>query len=135
MIHFDLNWWAVAAAVVVNMVVGAAWYSKMLFGNMWAKIQNKKMEDMTGSGGMGYGVTTLAAIVQAFVFANVIIFAGANTALGGLKIGLLVWLGFAAATSVSDYVFSQRPMKLWALNQGYYLVVLAINGMILASWR
>ena len=33
----DINWWAVLAAAVINMVIGAIWYSPSGFGKPWMK--------------------------------------------------------------------------------------------------
>jgi hypothetical protein len=135
MVELNLNWWAVLFAAVVNMVVGALWYSPALFGNQWVKLLGKKMKDMGKNAGQAYGITTVAALVQTFILALLVHNLGASTASDGAALGLLLWLGVAATTSISDYVFSGRPLMLWALNQGYYLVVLMANGAILAVWQ
>jgi hypothetical protein len=62
----DINWIAVIVAAVVNMVVGALWYSPQLFGKQWAKVLGKKVSDM-GSANTGYAVTTIGALIQAWV--------------------------------------------------------------------
>jgi Na+-transporting NADH:ubiquinone oxidoreductase subunit NqrE len=135
MLSFDVHWWAVLAAVVVSMALGSLWYSKLLFGEMWMHGIGKKMEDMRGNGGPGYAYTTLAALVQAFVLANLVRDTGSTTALDGLTLGLMVWLGFVVASTLSETVFAARPWRNWQINIGFYLVVLAINGVILAVWR
>jgi hypothetical protein len=135
-VELNLNWWAVLFATVLNMVIGALWYSPVLFGKSWAKLLGKKMKDMGGeNAGKAYGLTTAAALVQTFILAVIVSNLGASSTSDGAALGLLLWLGFAATTSISDYVFSSRPLLLWVLNQGYYLVVLMANGAILAIWH
>lgn len=130
----DINIWAVIVAAVVNMVVGYVWYSKALFASEWAKAVGKKMEDMSG-GGSGYALTMVGSLVQAWILGVLVHWRGADTALLGAKVGLLAWLGFVATTYATSYVFESRPKKLYYINVGYFLVVLVINGAILAVWQ
>ncbi len=50
-------------------------------------------------------------------------------------LGFAVWLGFNLFVSAGDTIFSGRPMAVGKINSGYYLVVLLINGALLAAWR
>jgi hypothetical protein len=134
MTSVDVNWWAVIAAAVVNMAVGAAWYSPQLFGKQWAKVLGKKMDDM-GDANIGYAVTTIGALVQAWIFVHFIRYAGALTFARGAMIGFWLWLAFVAMVMATNIVFEGRSWKLWQINAGYFLVVLVINGGLLAAWR
>jgi hypothetical protein len=133
MVELNINWWAVVLAAVLNMVVGSLWYSPVLFGKYWQKLVGKKM-DMSKPG-KAYGITTAAALLQTFILAVIISNIGAHSTSDGAALGLLLWAGFAATTSISDYLFTGRRLLLWGINQGYYLVVLMANGAILAIWH
>ncbi len=44
----DINYWAVLVAAVVSMVIGALWYSPVLFGKLWMKysgLSDKKLAE------------------------------------------------------------------------------------------
>lgn len=129
----DINWVAVIVAAGINMLVGAIWYSKSLFAKPWAKETGRKMEDM-GNGTPGYAIATVGALLQAYILAHFVSFAKADTFSEGFVTGLWLWLGFVAVTSAVHQVFEQRSWKLWKINAGYFLVVLAINGGLLAIW-
>jgi len=130
----DINIWAVLVAAVVNMVVGAFWYSKSMFGKEWAKVVGRKLEEM-GSGGKGYAVATAGALIQAYVLAHFVQYAGATSFWDGLVTGAWLWLGFVAVVIAVNMVFEGRSWALWKINAGYFLVVLLINGGLLAAWR
>ena len=130
-----VNYWAVLVAAVVNMVVGALWYSPMLFSKPWSKLTGKSMEDMQKNAGVGYSVTTVGALVQSFILVNLVKDLGVTTLGKGLELGLVLWLAFVAATTVADTVFAGRSWKLWQINTGYFLVVLLINGALLSVWH
>jgi len=130
----DVHWLAVIVAAVVNMVVGAVWYSKGLFGKEWAKVTGRKLEEMSG-GGMGYGVAAVGALLQSWILAHFIVYAGDDTFWRGLVTGFWLWVAFVAVVGAVNIVFEGRSWALWKINTGYFLVVLLINGGLLAAWR
>ena len=130
----DLNYMAIVAAAVVNMVVGAVWYSPALFAKQWAALTGRKMNEM-GNGAQGYVLTAIGALVQAWILSHIVSYAGADTAVKGAMVGFWLWVGFVAITQGVNMVFAGTRKKLWAINTGYFLVVLLINGGLLAVWR
>src|SRR5258708_5870417 len=102
----DIHWLAVIVAAIVNMVVGMVWYGKSMFGKEWARQTGKKMEDM-GSGGMGYGFTAVVALVQAYVLAHFVVYAGSTTFVKGLVTGFWLWLAFTGLTMAVGMMFDK----------------------------
>lgn len=134
----NINEIAVIVAAVVQMALGAAWYSTPVFGKEWMKLaglNTKALEAQKKDMGKTYGVMFIGALIAAFALAVIVNLAGSTTIVGGVKVGVLAWLGFVATTSISDVLFSGKPQKLWAINNGYFLVSFAIMAAILAVWR
>jgi hypothetical protein len=129
----DVNWWAVFVAALINMAAGAVWYSNALFAKPWTKLTGHKMGE--GSAGTGYAVTAVGALVQAWIFVHFVRYAGAITAVKGAVVGFWLWLAFVAIVMATNIVFEGRPWKLWSINSGYFLVVMVVNGALLAAWR
>jgi hypothetical protein len=117
------------------MGVGALWYSPMGFGKSWSKLIGQKMEDMRKNAGPGYTITTIGALIQSFILANIVRDLGLTTASNGFFLGFWIWLAFVATVIAGDVIFAGRSWHLWKINAGYYLLVLLINGTILAVWR
>ncbi len=132
----DINWWAVIVAALVNMVVGSIWYSKGAFGKEWAKLTGRKLEQMSG-GGSGYAVAAVGALLQSWILAHFVVYASGGTLAfwRGLVTGFWIWVAFVAVVSAVHLVFEGRSWMLWKINAGYFLVVLLINGGLLAAWR
>ncbi|MGH7157098.1 MAG: DUF1761 domain-containing protein [Candidatus Saccharimonadales bacterium] len=130
----DINWWAVIVAAAINMAIGAVWYSPLLFGKKWAHLLGKKIGDM-GDANTGYAVTAIGALLQAWILAHLVRYAGDLTFWRGLVTGFWIWLGFVAVVMAGAIVFEGRSWKLWKLNAGYYFVVLLITGGLLSAWR
>ena len=133
----SVNYLAVLGAAVVNMIVGFLWYGP-LFGKPWMKLvgmTDKNMEDAKAGMAKTYGLTFVAALIMAYVLAHFVKLVGATTAGMGVQTGFWAWLGFVATTSLNQYLYSvkSKPWSLYALEQGYWLVIFVINGAILAS--
>lgn len=135
----DINWLAVIVATIVNMVIGFIWYSPALFAKPWAKLTGRKMDEM-GDGSTSYVITTVGAFLQAFILAHFIVMAKYfYPTYSDVSVGILTaswaWLAFTAIPALTNTVFEGRRKKLWAINSGYFLVVLLINGILLAVWH
>jgi hypothetical protein len=129
-----ISWLPVIVAVIVNMVIGSIWYSKGAFGKEWAHLTGRKLEDMSG-GGSGYAVATVGALIQSYILAHFVVYTGARNFWDGLVTGFWLWLGFVAVVTAVHLVFEGRSWALWKVNAGYFLIVLLINGGLLAAWR
>ena len=129
-----VNWVAVIVAAIINMIVGAIWYSPGVFGKNWMALTGKRMDDMKSGAGRAYGQAFVVALITAYVLARFVGYAGAHSIVRGAVIGFLAWIGFVATSSAGDVIFGGRPTKLYAITNGYQLVVLIINGALLATW-
>ena len=130
----DVNWWAVLVAALVPMVLGAMWYSPVLFADRWLRAIGKTQEELGEGPGALYGLAVLNAAVLSVVVAVVAGWAGADTLFQGLAVGALVWAA-VATTSLVNSTFAGRPLDLWALDSGYHLLSLLAIGAIVGVWR
>jgi uncharacterized protein DUF1761 len=129
----DVNWLAVVVAAIVPMVLGALWYSPVLFAGPWLRAVGRTMEELSGAR-LGYALSAVAALVTSAVLAYVVDWAEATSFVDGVFTGLIVWLGFVATVLGVTTYFGGRPLALWAINAGYQLVSYALMGAILAAW-
>jgi hypothetical protein len=125
---------AVIVCAVVNMIVGSLWYSPVLFAKPWMQLVGIKFDEKPNPGPL-YAVTAVAALVAAFVLAEVIALTKTAGVVGGIEVGLVVAIGFVATTTLPDYIFAGRPTKLYVINVGYQFVALIVEGAILGAWQ
>jgi hypothetical protein len=142
----EINYWAVLVSGAVAMVLGGLWYGP-LFGKIWMKGQGwdpgnkEQMEKVKQSAGPAYAQMFVLSLVQAFVFAHVLwAFNGAlsekmSPLVAGLQGGLWMWLGFIVPIKYGDKLWNGKQFKYVAIDLGYYLVLLMVIGVILASWK
>jgi hypothetical protein len=138
---FDgLNYIAILLAAIASMVIGALWYSPLLFAKPWMRMIGKTEEDLKkdggmGSGGLNYAIAMGGSLIAAFILAQFVYLMDAKTIVSGIKLGLWIWVGFTATSTFTHYSFSGRPLKLALLDAGYFLVTYTVMGAILAGWR
>jgi len=53
----------------------------------------------------------------------------------GLKLGSLVWAGFAVPLGLTAHMFSQKRISVLCIDAGYQFVYLFLMGAILTVWR
>lgn len=128
-----INYVAVLIAAILAMVTGSVWYSKAVFGKQWMKLTGVTEADAKkGNMPMLYGTMFVGTLVEAYVLAHFIHYAGAYSLVNGIKTGVWAWLGFVITTSLANSIFERRPTKLLYINAGYALVNLMIMGAVLA---
>jgi hypothetical protein len=135
-IHHALNHWAILVSALFLWFLGAAWYSPALFAKPWmAMIGIKKDESKKSSMLAGMIASFICDVVLAFVLDHLIVWSGASTIGWGALIGFIAWVGFFAAPNLPQNIYESRPFKLFAINNGYWLVGLVVIGSIMAIWR
>lgn len=128
-----MNWLAIVIAVIVNMALGAAWFSSPVFGKKWMEWEG---HTSMGSGSpFLYVLTAIGALISAVTLAWFIDRTGTNTLVGGALIGLYAGIGFVAPAMFADNLFNQRRGALYLVVAGYPVVGLVIMGAILGAMR
>lgn len=131
-----LNYWAIIVAWLINVVVGSVWYSPVGFQKLWSRLSGVDMMKIPkDEANRAIGLVALSALVQSGVLAIVLHSMHITTAARGLEAGLLLWFGLTAVTTVGNTLYSRLSLKLWWLNASFFLVVMAINSVILAVWH
>ncbi|OGY97748.1 MAG: hypothetical protein A2855_01720 [Candidatus Liptonbacteria bacterium RIFCSPHIGHO2_01_FULL_57_28] len=140
-----VNYLAVLVAAIVAVVLGGLWYGPV-FGKKWIALMGMTPEQIEAGKKKGmakeYILTFIGSLVMAYVlawglFAGAPYLAAEGTvgAVAGICLGLLAWLGFVAPVTLGSVLWEGRSWTLWFLNNGYYVVTLAVIGAILAVWK
>ena len=129
-----VDWLAVLVATAIAFMLGAAWYSKALFGNSWMRDVGLTEEVLASA---NTARTMAGAFVLQFIAAVALsAFLGKGSSwMEGLHVGLLVGLFWVATAYGVTYLFEQRPLRLWLVNAGYYVVWYALIGTIIGAFE
>jgi hypothetical protein len=129
----DVNWLAVVVATVLAFALGALWYSKALFGTAWMQ-EIGLTEEAINNANMArtFGLTFVLQLLSAAALSALL---GDDSGwLDGLHTGLWVGVFWVATAYGVTYLFEQRPLRLWLINAGYYVVWFAITGVVIGAW-
>ena len=131
---FDVNWLAVLAAAVAKFAIGGVWYSPPVFGPRWGAMVGVTPDAFKARMGAAMIADLAASLVLAWVLANVLKFTGAVGLVPGMRVSFFLWLGFVATPLLSTTVYEGRPMALFAINAGYWLIAMLIMGGLIGAW-
>jgi hypothetical protein len=104
----QINYWAVLVAAVVAFVVGALWYSPLLFGKSYMKLRG-----LSPGADVKMPVGTIVTefvrnLVVAYVLARFVVLLGVADWKGAVQLGLWVWLGFHATLNLLGAVLHEN---------------------------
>lgn len=136
----SVNFWAILVAAVVAFVIGALWYSPILFGKEWMSLTGVTDKDVAAAqakGGMWklYLAQLILAIITFGVLGFIVAAASGMTASDGAFMGFLAWLGFQVTLIAGGYLWEKKPMKLVVIQATCSLLNLVIGGAILGVWH
>jgi hypothetical protein len=138
MAELGINYLAVLVAAVATYALGMLWYSPALFGKAWQTAMGLTPEQtaaMQRGAGRAYVVTFVCWLVMALAVAILVRRTGLHVLLGGVKIGVVCWGGFALPIGLSGLMFSGKRPAGFLIETGYQLVSLLGMGIILALWQ
>ena len=129
-----MNVWAVLAAGLSSLVLGAVWYSPLLFARPWMRESGVTEEQARAANpAKTLGVTLLLAIVGAAVFAA---FLGPAPAPAfATAAGFAAGLCWVAGSFGINYLFEQRSLQLFLINGGYHTLQYTLIGLVLGLWH
>jgi Protein of unknown function (DUF1761) len=134
----QLNWLAVLVAAVVYFVLGALWYSPMLFARPWQRSIGWDPERTPPEQSpLTYVVPFLAYVVMAIAVGMLAKATATDEISEGLVLGLVVGVGLSLAHTLVDASFDPNKPEPWlwfAINGAYHTIGLIIVAVIIAAW-
>lgn len=130
------NYLAIVVAAVASFLFETAWYS--FFLKAWLAGIGRTMESLEATGvnlTLQFATALLMAAIVAAAISCVTQLTGEQTALRGVRIGLLMWLGFVVTTMATEYVFEVRTYSIFAINSGFWLISMMLMGAIVGAWK
>jgi len=134
-----VNWTAVGTAAFGTFLLGGVWYT-VLFGNVWKRlhgIDDAKVKEMQvrRPPPVFFSLMLIAYLVVATVLALLIGALSIQTAAAGALLGIVLWLGLAAAIGLTAWLPSDKPLSVFAIDWLFQLIFLAGMGATLGAWR
>ena len=133
-----INYLGIFFASFASHLIGAFWYSPLLFGKPWmaAKgLTEKDMEMSKAEMGPKYGMSFIGSFLLSFVMAYAHVFLNGGSAIEAITISVWIFIGFVIPVLGNAVLFDGKPVKVFWINCGHYLTVLCAVGGILATWN
>ena len=133
--NVSINHLAVIVAALSDFVVGALWYSPLLFVKVWMRETGLSEEKMSKSNPVvKYGLTLLFSLVITY---NLAFFLGSPTATSQdyVLYSALAGFGWASMAVGILSLFEMRGWRLMLINWGYVTIAFILKGLILGLWR
>ena len=130
-----INHLAVFVCALLSLVVGALWYSPVLFFEAWQ--QETGLSDEQVAKANPLKTSSLTFLLAWIISYNLAFFLGDSKTnwQWGLMAGLLAGVGWASAVFVVISLFEQRSCKYMLINCGYITIYFASIGFVLGIWR
>ena len=130
-----MNYLAILIAAVAYFVLGALWYSPVLFGNAWLKGTGKTKEQVAADHSpMNYVIGLVTAFVSSYGIARILLWTHQGSIAAGIKIGLFVGVCFTLMAFFMNDAFEHRPKSLTFVNALYHIVGCIIAGLIIGAF-
>lgn len=128
----EVNYLAVALAALSAFLLGGLWYSA-LFGKQWMRLTGQSEERLKGgSMPLIFGGSFVLNLIAAYVLA---MFLGPMPLQYATLAGLSVGLCWVATSLGVNYLFERRPLGLWLINAGYFVLQFTIMGAIIGAFN
>lgn len=142
MISLQINWWAVLSGTLFHFVLGALWYSPLLWAKPWMRLMEMSPDHMKDPESQkraqqGFLGAFACSLMMSFILACFVDRFQRTTFVDGAALGFLCWIGFVATTSLPQHLFNkyQRPLPLFLINSSYSLVSLVLLGGLFSVWK
>lgn len=133
-----INYLAVVVAAVVGFAIGGLWYSPLLFAKQWVKAHGyteEQVKEMQKGAGKAYAISIACQLLIALAIAVLVSYLHLYVCVKGLKLGFLIWAGFAFPLGLMATMFTDKRIAVFWIDTGYQLVYLLIMGSIIAVWH
>lgn len=125
----------VVLATVAQFVLGALWYSPLLFGKWWMQIMEsthlskEELQKMQKGMTPFYGLQFLLTLLSTFSLASLAPYLPEYSI---FHIAFWLWMGFIVPTQISSVVWGSTKKKYW-VRQIFVMVSMQLAGLMLAS--
>lgn len=135
-IFSNMNYWAILVATLSTFVIGALWYSPLLFVNKWMELNGFTHESLKKNSRpmpVIMGVSFLTSLVAAFALA---MFLGPKSDFAfGLFAGLMIGIFWIGTSRFNSVLYEKQNLTLFFIQAGYDVVTYAIMGAIIGAWH
>lgn len=132
----EVNYTLVVIATLAQFVLGALWYSPLLFGKWWmefmdcTKLSQEELKKMQSAMGPFYLLQLFLTLFTTVSFANLMPYINTFSI---YHIAFWIWIGFIAPVQIGTVIWGKTEQKFW-LKQIFVMVTNQLASLMLAAW-
>jgi MFS superfamily sulfate permease-like transporter len=134
----SLNWLAVIVGATIYFILGAIWYSPVLFARPWqAAIGWDESRQQPQTNPITYVVPAILYLIAAVATGLLAVATGTDTLTEGITLGLVTGLGYALAMVGVEATFDPnkpQPMTWFLITTAYHLIGFVVLAVVVAIW-
>lgn len=130
------NWGEVIVAALSAFLLGGLWFGP-LFGKRWQALNQQSENAVANSPvsmiyGLAFALNVFLATMMSF-FIEIAMMIGSGALTGALFGGFLAVI-FVLPAFATNYLFARKPLALFAIDTGYWILQFALMGAIMGAW-
>ncbi len=132
----EVNYTLVIVATLAQFVLGAIWYSPLLFGKWWmefmdcTKMSQEELKKMQSAIGPFYLLQLFLTLFTTVSFANLMPYINTFSI---YHIAFWIWIGFIAPVQIGTVIWGKTEQKFW-LRQIFVMITNQLTSLMLAAW-
>jgi hypothetical protein len=125
----NANLLAILVAAATGFLIGGLWYGPF-FGKAWMAEHGFTEVQLRGSNMLKiYGLTFAFSVLSAVFLGHLLAFFDTN-ARSTLMISVGISLGYITPAIGTNYLFSRKSGRLFAIDAGYWIVFYTVMGLV-----
>ena len=132
-LSFAVNWIGVLVGNLALLVIGFVWFMPKVFGDRWIAYMGRPGEQLKP--GPDFILSVLSGTLNSFVMAVLALNLKATTAINGILLGLVVFVGFFLSYMTANTVFAKKWWGLWGIDVSHALVAQVSLAVIVTLLR
>lgn len=130
----DLNFLAILVSAVIYWILGGVWYAAIFSKAYQAALNFSEEEKVKVHKEFPKTLAAhlISGLITSLIIAGLVKELGADSFIGGMGYGALLWLAFALTINLNYLMFEKRPLPVFYINNGFFLIAFAMVGGVLA---
>lgn len=126
----EIDLLSVFVAAIAAFIVGAVWYSPMLFLTRWSTEAGVNPDEEVSNPVKVYGLTFIYTLFASFSMAFIL--APNTDIVRALLTALIVGVGIVATSLGINYQFALNSTEHWLIDSGFHIVRLMVIALVLS---
>ena len=133
--RYKLNHLAVWLMVIVQVGLGALWYSPLVFGEEWMGFLGLTPADIDQGNFVPFAIAIVGTVFLTYFLAWLLLQLDVAYLSEAIKVGFLLWLCVVLSEHATHYAFQGVHLGVLLIDTGKTLVGLLISAAVLVGWR